>query len=89
MHLPQSLAAILLLTPPPTRLGQILNLFVSSIVSLYCIWCIWSLHEAMMLGGEAASKAGFSSDEISGHAPLMGDGSSGGESPGDKAAGYI
>jgi len=41
------------------RLPEVLNLFLSSTISLYSIWCIWSLHEALMLGGEAAKKAGF------------------------------
>mmetsp|Transcript_59720 Transcript_59720/g.140669 ORF Transcript_59720/g.140669 Transcript_59720/m.140669 type:complete len:215 (-) Transcript_59720:96-740(-) len=37
----------------------------------YFIWCIWSLHEALMLGGEAAFKAGFSLDEASQNSPLL------------------
>jgi hypothetical protein len=41
---------------------EILNLFISTALSLYCIWLIWSLHEALMLGGEAAAKAGFTPD---------------------------
>ena len=45
---------------------EILNLLISVLFSLYCIWCIWSLHEALMLGGEAAAKAGFTSEEVSG-----------------------
>lgn len=44
---------------------EILNLLISVLFSLYCIWCIWSLHEALMLGGEAAAKAGFTPEEVS------------------------
>mmetsp|Transcript_34577 Transcript_34577/g.91239 ORF Transcript_34577/g.91239 Transcript_34577/m.91239 type:complete len:112 (-) Transcript_34577:467-802(-) len=43
---------------------EIFNFLISFIFSLYCIWCIWSLHEALMLGGEAATKAGFTSEEV-------------------------
>jgi len=43
---------------------EILNLFISTALSLYCIWLIWSLHEALMLGGEAAAKAGFTPDDV-------------------------
>ncbi|EKX43716.1 hypothetical protein GUITHDRAFT_153152 [Guillardia theta CCMP2712] len=50
---------------------EILNLFISSSISLYCIWCIWSLHEALMLGGEAAAKAGFTLEEASATSPLL------------------
>ena len=49
---------------------EILNLFLSTTISLYCIWCIWSLHEALMLGGEAAAKAGFTPEEASQGSPL-------------------
>jgi hypothetical protein len=49
---------------------EILNLFLSTTISLYCIWCIWSLHEALMLGGEAAAKAGFTPEEASQSSPL-------------------
>jgi hypothetical protein len=43
---------------------EIFNLLISVLFSLYCIWCIWSLHEALMLGGEAAAKAGFTAEEV-------------------------
>jgi len=52
---------------------EILNLFLSTTISLYSIWCIWSLHEALMLGGEAASKAGFTMEEASQSSPLWAD----------------
>jgi len=50
--------------------SEILNLFLSTTISLYCIWCIWSLHEALMLGGEAAAKAGFTPEDASQLSPL-------------------
>ncbi len=43
---------------------EIFNLLISVLFSMYCIWCIWSLHEALMLGGDAAAKAGFTVEEV-------------------------
>uniref|UniRef100_A0A7S0MP06 Uncharacterized protein n=2 Tax=Cryptomonas curvata TaxID=233186 RepID=A0A7S0MP06_9CRYP len=50
---------------------EIFNLLISVLFSLYCIWCIWSLHEALMLGGEAAAKAGFTVEEAGENSPLF------------------
>eukprot|EP00286_Rhodomonas_abbreviata_P008340 CAMPEP_0181319656 /NCGR_PEP_ID=MMETSP1101-20121128/17694_1 /TAXON_ID=46948 /ORGANISM="Rhodomonas abbreviata, Strain Caron Lab Isolate" /LENGTH=198 /DNA_ID=CAMNT_0023427283 /DNA_START=9 /DNA_END=605 /DNA_ORIENTATION=+ len=50
---------------------EIFNLFITTGSSLYFIWCIWSLHEALMLGGAAAEKAGFNRDEASQSSPLL------------------